>query len=206
MVIGRTMGTNRRAAPPYTKPGEHGDRLRAGMKPWYVALVSALCALLPCAHAAELPKLGASAAEVRNEMGAPTAVRSAPGKKQIWEYLRKPTPYETYLLVFSKGKLTDIRQVITDTTFAEVKAGMTEPRIRALLGTPWRITNVNDDADDDIGDVWEYRGRDGNGTYKFHIEFDLHRRVVVAAKVADIAASGSRGEFAKPTASSFPDH
>jgi hypothetical protein len=173
------------------------------MEPWYIALVSALCVLVPGAHAAELPQLGVSAAEVRNEMGAPTAVRSAPGKKQLWEYLGKPSPYETYFLLFSKGKLTDIRQVITDATFALVKAGMTEPRIRALLGTPWRITNVNDDADEDIGDVWEYRGRDGSGTYKFHIEFDLHRRVVVAAKVVDIAAGDNRGDLANPTASSF---
>jgi hypothetical protein len=186
--------------------GEHGDRLHAGVKPSYLALVSAICVLLPGADAAELPKLGASAAEVRNEMGAPTAVRSAPGKKQVWEYLGKPSPYETYFLLFSKGKLTDIRQVMTDATFAQVKAGMTEPRIRALLGTPWRITNINDDADEDIGDVWEYRGRDGAGTYKFHIEFDLHRRVVVAAKVADVAVGNNGSNLSKPATSSLPDH
>ncbi len=139
-------------------------------------------------------------------MGVPTTIRSAPGKKQIWEYAGKPSPYETYLLVFSKGRLTVIRQVITDTTFAQVKGGMTQQQVRALLGTPWRITNVNDDADEDIGDVWEYRGRDAGGTYKFHIEYDLHRRVVVAAKVADVADNDHGGELAKPTASSLSGH
>src|SRR5260370_6795798 len=139
-------------------------------------------------------------------MGVPTTIRYAPGKKQIWEYAGNPSPYETYLLVFSKGRLTVIRQVITDTTFAQVKGGMTQQQVRALLGTPWRITNVNDDADEDIGDVWEYRGRDAGGTYKFHIEYDLQRRVVVPAKVADVADNDHGGELAKPTASSLPGH
>lgn len=121
------------------------------------------------------------------KMGVPTTIRTAAGKKQVWEYAGKPSPYETYFLVFSKGRLTAIRQVITDSTFAQIKPGMSESRIRALLGTPWRITNVNDDADEDIGDIWEYRGRDTRGTYKFRIEFDLHGRTVVAVKVADIA-------------------
>jgi hypothetical protein len=139
-------------------------------------------------------------------MGPPTGIRSAPGKKQVWEYVEKPSPYETYFLVFSKGKLTDIRQVITDATFAQLKPGMTEPRIRGLLGTPWRITNVNDDADEDIGDVWEYRGRDAAGTYKFHIEFDVHRRLVVAAKIADVAVYHTGGDGAEPAAPSGADH
>ena len=139
-------------------------------------------------------------------MGIPTAIHSSPGKEQIWEYAGKPSPYETYLLVFSKGRLAVIRQVITDTTFAQVKAGMRQQQVRALLGTPWRITNVNDDADEDIGDVWEYRGQGAGGTFKFHIEYDLHRRVVLAAKVADVAANDRGGELAKPAASSLSDH
>jgi|SRR5271166_3128671 len=171
-----------------------------------LSLALALGILLPRADAAELPKPGSSATEVRGEMGVPTAIRPANGKLQVWEYAGKPSPYETYFLLFSKGRLTAVRQVITDTTFAQVKQGMPEPRIRALLGPPWRITNVNDDADEDIGDVWEYRGQDTGGTYKFHIEFDLHRRVVVAAKVADIAVHDNGSDLAKPAGSASPDH
>ena len=179
--------------------------MRAGVKASWLALLSALAIVLPRADAGELPRLGSSAAEVRGEMGAPTAIRPAPGKNQVWEYAGKPSPYETYFLLFSKGRLITIRQVISDLTFAQVKVGMTEPRVRAVLGTPWRITNVNDDADEDIGDVWEYRSRDAGGTYKLHIEFDLQRRVVVAAKVADVAAGEAGKGLATPTASSFPD-
>jgi hypothetical protein len=83
---------------------------------------------------------------------------------------------------------------------------MRQQQVRAFMGTPWRITNVNDDADEDIGDVWEYRGQDAGGIYKFHIEYDLHGRVVVAAKVADVAANERGGELAKPAASNLPEH
>jgi hypothetical protein len=168
------------------------------------AAASALAAVTLRADAAELSKPGSSAAEVRAEMGLPTAIHSAPGKKQVWEYAGKPSPYETFLLVFSKGRLTVIRQIITDATFAQVKAGMRQHQVRALLGTPWRITNVNDDADEDIGDVWEYRGQDAGETYKFHIEYDLNRRVVLAAKVPDVAINDHGGERAKPAASTLP--
>lgn len=171
-----------------------------------LSVASALAVVPLRVNAAEFPKPGSSAAEVQAEMGAPTAIRSVPGKKQIWEYAGKPLPYESYLLVFSKGRLTTIRQVITDATFAQVKPRMRQQQVRALLGTPWRITNVNDDADDDVGDVWEYRGHDAGGTYKFHVEYDLHGRVVVAAKVADVAADIRGGELAKPTASSVSEH
>jgi hypothetical protein len=180
--------------------------VRAALNLLSLTVASALAIVPLRANAAEPPKPGSSAAEVRAEMGVPTTIRSAPGKKQIWEYAGRLSPYETYLLVFSKGRLTVIRQVITDTTFAQFKGGMTQQQVRALLGTPWRITNVNDDADEDIGDVWEYRGRDAGGTYKFHIEYDLHRRVVVAAKVADVADNDHGGELAKPTASSLSGH
>jgi hypothetical protein len=180
--------------------------MRAALNLLPLTVASALAVVPLRANAAELSKPGSSAAEVRTEMGAPTAIRSAPGQKQIWEYAGKPSPYETYLLVFSKGRLTVIRQVITNTTFAQIKTGMRQHQVRAFMGTPWRITNVNDDADEDIGDVWEYRGQDAGGTYKFHIEYDLHGRVVVAAKVADVAANERGGELAKPAASNLPEH
>lgn len=107
---------------------------------------------------------------------------------------------------FRKGGSPPSDQVITDATFADVKSGMRQQQVRTLLGTSWRITNVNDDAEEDIGDVWEYRGRDAGGTYKFHIEYDLHRRAVVSAKVADVADNEDSGDLAKPTASSLSGH
>ena len=180
--------------------------MRAALNLLWLTVASALAVVPLPANAAEHSKPGSLAAEVRAEMGVPTAIRSAPGRKQIWEYAGKPSPYETYLLVFSKGRLTVIRQIITDVTFARVKTGMRQQQVRALLGTPWRITNVNDDADEDIGDVWEYRGQDAGGTYKFHIEYDLHRRVALAAKVADVSANNRGSELAKPGASSLSEH
>jgi outer membrane protein assembly factor BamE (lipoprotein component of BamABCDE complex) len=171
----------------------------------WMALTTALAVVPVLSDAAELPKPGISAAAVRAELGAPTAIRNAGGKNQTWEYAGKPSPYETYLLAFSKdGKLKTIRQVINDETFAQIKSGMTIVQVRALLGTPWRTTDWDDDADSDIADMFDYRGRDAGGTYKFHIEFDKRGRVVVAAKVRDIAGNHRGGELAKSTEVTSP--
>jgi hypothetical protein len=166
---------------------------------------SAVALAPPFVNAADLPRPGASAVDVRAEMGVPTTVRSAAGKKVIWEYAGTPSPYETYFLVFSKDRrLLSIRQVISDTTFAQIKPGMTRAQIHALLGTPWRITNLDDDADSEIGDILEYRGQDTSGTYKFHIECDPRGRVVVAAKVRDTVGTDRGDVPAKSTEASQP--
>jgi hypothetical protein len=180
--------------------------MRAILKVQWVALITALAVVPLFSDAAELPKPGASAAAVRAELGVPTAVRNAGGKYQIWEYVGKPSPYETYILAFSKdGRLKTIRQVISDRTFAQIKSGMTIVQVRALLGTPWRITDWDDDADSDIADMFDYRGHDAGGTYKFHIEFDKRGRVVVAAKVRDIAGNHrSDSELARSTETTSP--
>lgn len=180
--------------------------MRAILKFQWVAPIIALAVVPLFADAVELPKSGASAAEVRAELGAPTAVRNAGGKTQIWEYAGKPSPYETYFLAFSReGRLKTIRQVISDANFAQIKSGMTIVQVRALLGTPWRITDWDDDADSDIADMLDYRGHDAEGTYKFHIEFDKRGRVVVAAKVRDIAGTHrGDGELAKSSGTTSP--
>jgi hypothetical protein len=169
-------------------------------------LIAALTLVPLLANAADLPKPGASAAEIRAEFGAPTAIHPAAGRKEIWEYAGKPSPYQTYFLVFSKNRrLETIRQVINDETFGKVKAGMTLAQIRGLLGTPWRITDWDDDADSNIADMLEYRGQDAGGTYKFHIEFDKRGRVVLAAKVRDITGNDHRnGEPVRPVEAAAP--
>ena len=172
-----------------------------------LAALSAALILVPlCADADDLPEPGASVTEIRAKIGAPTAVHRTADRKEVWEYAGKLSPYQTYFLVFSKNRrLQTVRQAINDETFERIKARMSMAQIRGLLGTPWRITDWDDDADSDIGEMFEYRGQDTVGTYKFHIEFDKHGRVVVAAKVRD-AAGGERrgGEAARPAGATAP--
>ena len=167
-----------------------------------VMCAATLCLASLSAAAANLPSAGASAAQVQATMGAPTAVRSTVAGQELWEYAEKPFPYETYILVFSKGgNLKTIHQVINDKTFARIKPGITQESVRKLLGTPWRTTYLADDADDEDADILEYRGHDARGTYKFHIEFGADDRAVVIAKVRDVLSESGP---AKATAAFLP--
>jgi hypothetical protein len=84
----------------------------------------ALCCVFDAARAADAhPKPGkAKAADVRTQMGSPTAVRVTDQGEDIWEYAGKRSPYETYFLTFAKnGTLRAVEQVINDKTFSRIK-------------------------------------------------------------------------------------
>jgi outer membrane protein assembly factor BamE (lipoprotein component of BamABCDE complex) len=70
-------------------------------------------------------------------------------------------------------------------TLAKVTPGQTtKAQIEALLGAPWR-TSFSDDPDEPGPVIWEYRGRDIDGTYRVHIEFDSHDVTTLIAKIPD---------------------
>lgn len=56
---------------------------------------------------------------------------------------------------------------------AKIKVGeMSGAQIKDLLGAPFRTTNDGDCNPVDYQEKWEYLGRDANGLFKIHIEFD----------------------------------
>ena len=70
-------------------------------------------------------------------------------------------------------------------TLAKVMPGhSTQTQVEALLGQPWRTT-FSDDADEPGPVVWEYRGRNANGTYRVHIEFDTQGTTTLIAEIPD---------------------
>lgn len=70
-------------------------------------------------------------------------------------------------------------------TLAKVTPGQTtKAQIEALLGQPWRTTFA-DDSDEPGPLVWEYRGKDANGTYRVHIEFDSRGTTTLIAEIPD---------------------
>jgi outer membrane protein assembly factor BamE (lipoprotein component of BamABCDE complex) len=70
-------------------------------------------------------------------------------------------------------------------TLAKVTPGQTtKAQIEALLGPPWR-TSFADDSDEPGPVVWEYRGKDADGTYRVHIEFDSRGTTALIAEIPD---------------------
>lgn len=79
----------------------------------------------------------------------------------------------------------------SDETLAKVVPGhTTKAEVEALLGKPWRDTDFTT-GDDALGiDIWEYRGKDPNGTYRVHIEFNDKNITTLIAKIPDKTAQG----------------
>jgi outer membrane protein assembly factor BamE (lipoprotein component of BamABCDE complex) len=64
----------------------------------------------------------------------------------------------------------------------------TKARVKALLGTPWRVVQFNDCGEAMPGqsdETWDYRGRDAGGTFRVHIEFDDGGVARLVAKIPD---------------------
>ena len=90
-----------------------------------------------------------------------------------------------------------------DRTLAKIVPGSTtKAQVEALLGRPWRDTELDEEDSmypgDPAVDVWEYRGRDSHGTYRVHIEFDKRDVTTLIAKIPDKTARAV-ARVAKPT-------
>jgi hypothetical protein len=99
-----------------------------------------MAAFLPACDGVNLEKLKpgvTSLQAVREIMGEPTMEwRDADGSL-TWEYPRTPQGLVNYMIDFGPDQvLREVRQVLTEANFARVRAGMSMPEIRRLLGRP----------------------------------------------------------------------
>jgi hypothetical protein len=72
---------------------------------------------------------------------------------------------------------------------AKVVPGISKAQVKSLLGVPWRTVQYNDEEEVE-NEIWEYRGKDAQGAYRVHIEFDRHDTVVIVGKIPDQVAGG----------------
>jgi outer membrane protein assembly factor BamE (lipoprotein component of BamABCDE complex) len=72
---------------------------------------------------------------------------------------------------------------------ANLKRGMSRSQVKSLLGEPWRTVQYND-LDQVKNEFWEYRGKDSEGTFRLHIEFDRQGAVVIIGKIPDRVPGG----------------
>jgi hypothetical protein len=66
---------------------------------------------------------------------------------------------------------------------AVVPGSTTEKQVEALLGQPWR-TDAGDE-DEQIPESWNYRGKDADGIYLVHIEFDARGTTSLIVKIPE---------------------
>jgi len=92
------------------------------------------------------------------------------------------------------AQLPESQQVrdFSDATLAKIVPGSTaKPEVESMLGRPWRETVLDEEDIPYPGDpsveVWEYRGRDSQGAYRVHIEFDRNNVTTLIAKIPNNA-------------------
>jgi hypothetical protein len=91
-------------------------------------------------------------------------------------------------------------------TLAKVTPGQTtQTQVETLLGQPWRTT-FPDDPDEPGPVVWEYRGKDSNGSYRVHIEFDSHDVTSLIAKIPDDIGEAPARVAKTPSRPDKPKH
>jgi hypothetical protein len=98
---------------------------------------------------------GQAEQDVRDRMGAPTAVHPRPDSGGHWlEYARGPMGLHTYRIdIDAAGRVVGWRQLMTEANFDALPLGATHDAVREQLGRPaerrvgWR----------GVGEVWSYR-------------------------------------------------
>jgi hypothetical protein len=77
----------------------------------------------------------------------------------------------------------------SDQTLAKIIPGQTtKAGVEASLGKPWRDTQLDEEdvmPGDPSVEVWEYRGRGSQGTYRVHIQFDKSDLTTLIAKIPE---------------------
>ncbi len=88
----------------------------------------------------ELEEGVATEADVRTRFGEPEKVWDGENGVRIFEYNRQPQGHRNYMIsIGTDGKMTALRQVLTEQNFAKVKPGMMMEDVRKMLGKPMRV-------------------------------------------------------------------
>jgi hypothetical protein len=120
-----------------------------------LASVAACAALGACAtrYGPEALGPGASVDEVQRTLGAPTGRHAGPAGERL-EYARGPYGRHTYMLAFGPdGKLLGWEQVLTESRFDRLRAGLSREELLAAVGHPSEISRLPRQRQD----LWSYR-------------------------------------------------
>ncbi|HEV7913736.1 MAG TPA: hypothetical protein VGP22_08205 [Albitalea sp.] len=98
-------------------------------------------------------KTGATVAEATAAMGAPTGRYPHDGGERL-EYARGPFGKHTYMLDFDpQGRLNGWQQVLTESRFDDIRAGMSRDEVLMALGHPSQARPLSYQQ----RDLWSYR-------------------------------------------------
>jgi hypothetical protein len=105
-----------------------------------VLWIALLCVVAGCAaRVGTSVRPGMAQAEVARLGGKPIAEGRLPTGDPYWDYTLQPSGYYTYRVVFGpEGTVREVRNLLTEENFLNLKPGMSESDVAGLLG-PARI-------------------------------------------------------------------
>ena len=132
---------------------------------------------------AELEEGVATEADVRARFGEPAAVYTEEGGARTFEYPRQPEGQVNYMITMgTDGKMSALRQVLKEATFAKVVPGMDKSQLRRLLGRPAK-TQMYELKQQEVWD-W-YFLQENNENKVFSVTLDKNGAVLSTATAAD---------------------
>jgi SmpA / OmlA family len=150
------------------------------------ALLGAAIFLLAACDPQKIARLEegvATEADVRREFGEPAAVFNEPDGARTFEYPRQPEGQTNYFITIgSDGRMSALRQVLKDDSFARVRPGLDKTEVRRLLGRPAKSQTFALKQEE----VWDWRYLNGQQPRIFSVTFDLNGRVLSSASAEDM--------------------
>ena len=132
---------------------------------------------------AELEEGVATEADVRTKFGEPAAVYAEENGARTFEYPRQPEGQVNYMITIgADGKMSALRQVLKDASFAKVMPGMDKAQLRRLLGRPAK-TQFYELKQEEVWD-WHFR-HENNDSKLFSVTLDKNGRVLSTATTLD---------------------
>ncbi len=111
---------------------------------------------------------GMDETQLQSRLGKPETVRKNSDGSETWEYPEGPLGRQTYMVtVGSDHAVRNVRQVLSDEYFSQVKTGMSRDDVRKLLGKPGEISMFP--ARDE--EVWSWRYQQVSPMF-FNVLFD----------------------------------
>jgi hypothetical protein len=150
---------------------------------WITAAIAAIATILPGCDSFVLQDIKpgvTTAVEVRANMGNPGYEFRNEDGGVTWEYTRQPSGVHCYMISFGPDQIVQkVDQVLNETNYAKVQAGMSRDEIRRLLGKPARVETFNNLREE----VWEWRieGVPHNEETYFNVFFDTDSGLVKKA-------------------------
>jgi len=149
-----------------------------------MGLFAALLALFGCdaQRIAKLEEGVATEADVRKQFGDPADVVTAADGSRTLEYPRQPEGWTNYFITIgADGKMSALRQVLSEPYFARVRPGMDKRELPRILGRPAKMQSYALKQQE----VWDWRYKEGQFSKVFSVTLDPAGKVVSVANADD---------------------